>query len=99
MQVPWFGFGAGCGVGVGFGWGFFLAGTGAPVWQVSEMLRLNERAMDAAYEKAMKERELGLRPPIGTRRTAGGEEPPDTVLDRVLRMIRERSRRRGLGGL
>lgn len=47
-----------------------------------------DRQIDRAYEKAMRERKLGVRPPIGVRPVP--HDLPDPVLDRVLRMIRKR---------
>lgn len=52
------------------------------------MIGAEDRAMERAYQKAKEERVKGIRPPIGTRPQR--DNVPDPVLDRMLRLIRNR---------
>lgn len=49
--------GAGCGAGFGAGWGVFVLGIGTPLWRTGNLLGFEQRRMDAAYRKAMRERQ------------------------------------------
>ncbi len=80
-------------MGLGFGWGFFLFGIGAPLWTVNNLFGQEDRMMDRAFEKAEREREAGIRPPIGTPPAIFDREP-DPILDRLLRIIQSRRARK-----
>lgn len=85
--------GGGCGVGVGIGWGIFLFGVGTPVVTIRDMVGYEDRQLNRAYEQAMKEREEGIRPPIGAAPKHWGTDT-DPLLDRLLRLIQKRRAQR-----
>lgn len=78
--------GGGCGAGFGFGWGFFLFSFGTPVKTMSDILGINDRILDRAHEKLLRERAEGIRKPF-----SGGLPDElrtnDPILDRVIRTI------------
>lgn len=93
INIPMFGFGGGCGVGGGFGYGVFLFGIGTPLFRVSQLLGFEDRRMERAYRKARLEKRQPLRTPAEEQTRLEDVDRPDAVLDKFLRLVRERRAR------